>query len=100
MSRACDLFVSKKVAVGNNVSHSNRKTKRRFLPNLQNVTLKSDALNQNISFRVAARSLRTVMFKGGLDNFLLNTSNNKLTEKAQKVKRALKRKLAAQDQAA
>ena len=96
MSRACGLMNNKSVMVGNNVSHSKRRTRRRFLPNLQNVTLRSNILNQNFKFRIAARTLRTIDFKGGFDDFLFKTKNNKLTEEALKLKRQIKKKLAAQ----
>ena len=85
MSRRCDLMGTGPMT-GNNVSHSNVKTKRRFEPNLCNVTLASDALGQKFKLRVTAASLRTVDFKGGLDSFLLGTKNGKLTDKAKKIK--------------
>ena len=102
MSRVCEL-TGKRTVAGNNVSHSNVKTKRRFEPNLCNVTLASDALGQKFKLRVTAASLRTVDFKGGLDSFLLGTKNGKLTDKAKKIKRALIKKneeVAAEDAAA
>jgi large subunit ribosomal protein L28 len=77
---------------GNNVSHSNAKTRRRFEPNLCNVTLTSDTLKQNFKLRITAATLRTVDFKGGLDGFLMGTKNSKLSEKARKIKRALVKK--------
>lgn len=95
MSKCCDLLIDKKVMVGNNVSHSKRKTRRRFLPNLQSVSFYSDTLGKKFSLRIASRTLRTVDFKGGFDSFLLNTSSNKLTEDAKKIKRAIKKKIAA-----
>ncbi len=93
MSRTCDLLGTGPMS-GNNVSHSNVKTRRRFEPNLCNVTLTSDTLGQKYSLRITAATLRTVDFKGGLDSFLLNTKNAKLTDKAKKIKRALLRKQA------
>lgn len=93
MSRTCDLLGTGPMS-GNNVSHSNVKTRRRFEPNLCNVTLTSDMLGQKYSLRITAATLRTVDFKGGLDSFLLNTKNAKLTDKAKKIKRALARKQA------
>ncbi|MEL6688002.1 MAG: bL28 family ribosomal protein, partial [Pseudomonadota bacterium] len=74
---------------GHNVSHSNIKTKRRFEVNLCNVTLRSDALGQDYKLRIAAKTLRTVDFKGGLDGFLMGTKNHKLTDKAKKLKKAV-----------
>ncbi len=91
MARRCDLMGTGPMT-GNNVSHSNVKTKRRFEPNLCNVTLGSDILGQKFKLRVTAATLRTVDFKGGLDGFLLGTKNAKLTEKARKIKRALLKK--------
>ncbi len=69
MSRACEL-TGKAVQTGNNVSHANNKTRRRFLPNLVNVTLISEALNQNVRLRISANALRSVEHRGGLDAFL------------------------------
>lgn len=93
MSRRCDL-TDVGPMTGNNVSHSNAKTRRRFEPNLCNVTLVSDTLGQKFRVRITAATLRTVDFKGGLDSFLMNTKNKKLSEKARKIKRALVRKTA------
>jgi large subunit ribosomal protein L28 len=70
MARRCPV-TGKGVQVGNNVSHSNRKTKRRFLPNLLNVTLMSDALGRSIRLRISANALKTVDHRGGFDAFLL-----------------------------
>lgn len=93
MSRRCDL-TDVGPMTGNNVSHSNAKTRRRFEPNLCNVTLVSDTLGQKFKVRITAATLRTVDFKGGLDGFLINTKNKKLSEKARKIKRALVKKTA------
>ena len=79
---------------GHNVSHSNVKTKRRFEVNLCNVTLASDTLGQKFKMRVAAKTLRTVDFKGGLDCFLMGTKNAKLTDKAKTIKKAIVKKQA------
>ncbi|MGL9717242.1 MAG: 50S ribosomal protein L28 [Wolbachia sp.] len=95
MSRVCEL-TNRKKSFGHKVSHSNRKTKRAFLLNLHNVTLMSNILNKKFKFRVAARTLRTVDYKGDLDAFLLNTKTVKLSEKAQKIKRKLRKVLAKQ----
>ncbi|MDF0607486.1 50S ribosomal protein L28 [Wolbachia endosymbiont of Onchocerca gibsoni] len=96
MSRVCEL-TNRKKSFGNKVSHSNRKTKRTFLLNLHSVTLMSNILNKKFKFRVAARTLRTIDYKGDLDAFLLNTKTVKLSEKAQKIKRRLKKVLARQE---
>ncbi len=85
MSRVCELS-GKKVMTGNNVSKANNRTKRRFLPNLQKSSMHSSILGKTLQFRVAASTIRTVEKKGGLDEFLLNSSNSHLTEKAQKLK--------------
>jgi large subunit ribosomal protein L28 len=81
--------------VGNNVSHANNRTKRTFLPNLQNVTLLSDALEQGFKFRVSTHGLRSVEHVGGLDNWLLKTADDKLSTNARKVKKTISKKQAA-----
>ena len=88
MSRICEL-TGKGRQVGNNVSHANNKTKRVFLPNLQNVTLLSEALDRSFKFRVSTNGLRSVEHVGGLDNWLRKTSEEKLSPSAVKVKREL-----------
>ena len=82
--------------VGHNVSHSNIKTKRRFLPALSPATLQSDALGQSYRLRITNAALRTLDFRGGLDAFLLKASDEELSPKAQKIKRQLKAKLSEQ----
>jgi large subunit ribosomal protein L28 len=94
MSRICDL-TGKGRMTGHNVSHANNKTKRLFLPNLQNVTLMSESLDRSFKFRVSTNGLRSVEHVGGLDNWLLKASDEKLSANALKVKRELKKKLAA-----
>jgi large subunit ribosomal protein L28 len=93
MSRICEL-TGKGRQVGNNVSHANNKTKRLFLPNLQNVTLMSEALDRSIRFRVSTNGLRSVEHVGGLDNWLLKSSDTNLSPRALKVKRELAKKTA------
>ncbi|MBS3929574.1 MAG: 50S ribosomal protein L28 [Sphingomonadales bacterium] len=93
MSRICEL-TGKGRQVGHNVSHANNKTKRVFLPNLQNVTLMSEGLDRSFKFRVSTQGLRSVEHVGGLDNWLLKTADDKLSEGAVKVKRELKKKAA------
>ena len=88
MARICEL-TGKGRQVGHNVSHANNKTKRTFLPNLQNVTLMSDTLEQSVKLKVSTHGLRSVEHNGGLDNWLLKTSDEKLSANAQKVKREL-----------
>ena len=98
MSRRCDL-TGKTAQVGHRVSHSNIKTKRRFLPNLLNVTLISDALGRSIKLRVSANALRTVDHRGGLDTFLIKANDSDLSDKARELKRRI-RKARAQKTAA
>jgi large subunit ribosomal protein L28 len=93
MSRKCDL-TGKAFQTGNKVSHSNRKTKRRFLPNLVNVTLTSEALEQSVRLRISANALRTVDHRGGLDGFLAKSKDVELSPRALEFKRQLEKKLA------
>ena len=88
MSTKCQL-TGKTFLTGNNVSHAKNKTKRRFKPNLQNITFISDVLGQKIQMKVAASTIRTVEKKGGLDEFLINTPNSKLPLKAKKIKKTI-----------
>ena len=92
MSRVCEL-TGKSRQVGHNVSHANNKTKRTFLPNLQNVTLISDALGTSIKLRVSTYGLRSVEHVGGLDNWLLKTGDDKLSARARKLKREVAKKV-------
>ena len=85
MSRRCEL-TGKGVLTGNRVSHSNIKTRRRYLPNLHRVTLQSDALGRSFKFRIAASALRTVDHRGGLDGFLIKAKDAELSPRALKVK--------------
>ncbi len=93
MSRICEL-TGKGRQVGNNVSHANNKTKRTFLPNLQNVTLLSDSLSRSVRLRVSTHGLRSVEHVGGLDNWLLKTSEGDLSLKARRLKREIAKKVA------
>ena len=86
MSRRCEL-TGKGVMVGNNVSHANNKTRRRFLPNLNDVTLASETLGQTFKFRISAAALRTVDHRGGLDAFLAKAKDAELSASALKVKK-------------
>ncbi len=93
MSRICEL-TGKGRLVGMNVSHAHNRTKKTFLPNLQNVTLLSDALDRSFKFRVSTSGLRSVEHVGGLDNWLLKTDDEKLSPRARKVKREVASKRA------
>ncbi|PIB23519.1 50S ribosomal protein L28 [Amylibacter kogurei] len=86
MSRVCELS-GKSPQTGNNVSHANNKTKRRFLPNLNDVTLISDTLGRSFKFRVSASALRSVDHRGGLDAYLAKAKDAELSAKALKVKK-------------
>jgi len=91
MSRVCEL-TGKSRQVGHNVSHANNKTKRVFLPNLQNVTLISDTLERSVKLRVSTHALRSVEHVGGLDNWLAKASDEQLSLKARKLKREIAKK--------
>ena len=91
MSRRCEL-TGKDAQVGHKVSHSNRKTKRRFLPNLVNVSMISDALGRSVRLRVSANALRTVDHRGGLDAFLIKAKDSQLSERALELKRQIAKK--------
>ncbi len=91
MSRICEL-TGRGRQVGHNVSHANNKTKRVFLPNLQNVTLLSDALERGVKLRVSTHGLRSVEHVGGLDNWLLKTSDEKLSLRVRRLKREIVKK--------
>ena len=88
MSMKCEL-TGKSYQSGNNVSHAKNRTKRRFLPNLQNISLWSEKLGKKIQLKVAASTIRTVEKKGGLDAFLVKTSNTKLPSEALKLKKLI-----------
>ena len=94
MARICEL-TGKGRQVGNNVSHANNKTKRTFLPNLQNVTLLSDALGTGVKLRVSTHGLRSVEHVGGLDNWLLKTADTDLSLRARRLKRDIAKKAVA-----
>ncbi|WP_118135120.1 50S ribosomal protein L28 [Oceanicella sp. SM1341] len=94
MSRRCEL-TGKAVLTGNNVSHSNIKTRRRYLPNLNEVSLQSDALGRSFRFRIAASALRSVDHRGGLDAFLAKADDAALSPRALKVKKDIAKAQAA-----
>ncbi len=90
MSRRCQI-TGKTVLTGNNVSHANNKTRRRFLPNLQETSLLSDVLGVAVSLRLTTRALRSIEHNGGIDAFLMTTPARKLPPEAQLLKRRLRR---------
>ncbi len=90
MSRRCEL-TGKGVMVGNNVSHANNKTKRRFLPNLNDVTLASEALGRSFKLRISAAALRSVDHRGGLDAFLAKAKDGELSARALKIKKDIEK---------
>ena len=94
MSRRCDL-TGKAPLVGHRVSHSNIKTKRRFLPNLLNVTLISDTLDRSFKLKISANALKSVDHRGGLDAYLMKAKDEELAPRVLEIKRQIRKKLAA-----
>lgn len=94
MARRC-IVTGKGVQAGNNVSHANNRTRRRFLPNLQTASLQSDVLGESVRMRITTSALRTIEKNGGLDAWLLGTSNVKLSPEARKLKRRIVKKAAS-----
>lgn len=92
MSRTCEL-TAKGVMSGNNVSHAKNRTRRKFLPNLCNVTLMSEALNQRFRMRISANALRSVEHRGGLDAFLIKAGEKELSMKARLIKKQISKKM-------
>ena len=90
MSRVCEL-TGKGPMTGNNVSHANNRTRRRFLPNLNDTTLQSEALGRGIKLRISAHALRSVDHRGGLDKFLLKAKDETLSDRMVKVKKEIKK---------
>ncbi len=99
MSRRCAI-TGKGVMTGNNVSHANNKTRRRFLPNVQSRTMLSETLGESVRLRVSGHGLRTVEHNGGLDAFLLGRSDSKLTVEARRIKRRIEKAKAKREAAA
>jgi len=99
MARRCEL-TGKAVQSGNSVSHANNKTRRRFLPNLSQVTLVSDALAQKVHLRITAHALRSVEHRGGIDAFLLKARDSELSPRARRLKRTIAKRLEAVEMAA
>lgn len=98
MARRCEL-TGKAVMTGNNVSHANNRSRRRFLPNLNQVKLTSDILGERFSFRISAHALRTVEHRGGLDAFLTKEAVESLSPKAREIKRRIKKARESEAQA-
>lgn len=94
MARRCSV-TGKGVLAGNNVSHANNRTRRRFLPNLQQTSLMSDALGRTVRLRLSVRAVRSIEHKGGLDAYLLGTPDGKLTTEAVRIKRQIRKAGAA-----
>lgn len=88
MSKKCDI-TGVGVMSGNNVSHANNRTRRRFLPNLQVVSLLSETLGKIFKLKICSKTLRSIEHNGGLDSYLETTSNTKLTEEAKKIKKTV-----------
>lgn len=88
MSKKCDI-TGTGVMSGNNVSHANNRTRRRFLPNLQVVSLLSETLGKIFKLKICSSTLRSIEHNGGLDSYLETTSNTKLTEEAKKIKKTI-----------
>jgi large subunit ribosomal protein L28 len=94
MARRCTI-TGKGVQTGNNVSHANNRTRRRWLPNLQETAVLSDALNQMVRLRVCTRGLKTIEHNGGLDAYLLSVSDIRLPDEARRIKRRIQKALAS-----
>jgi len=94
MARRCEL-TGKQVLVGNNVSHANNKTRRRFLPNLQETSLYSDALGATVRLKMSTRAIRTVEHRGGLDAFLMQAKADTLSPEARRIKRLITKRMSA-----
>ncbi|HXM85550.1 MAG TPA: 50S ribosomal protein L28 [Stellaceae bacterium] len=99
MSRRCSI-TGKGVLVGNNVSHANNKTKRRFLPNLQVASMLSDALGHSVRLKLSSSAIRTIEINGGLDAYLLSVSDGRLPTEARRLKRRIVKAQARKDGAA
>ncbi len=99
MARRCS-FTKKGVLAGNNVSHAHNKTRRRFLPNMQRVSLYSDRLGEMVRVRLSTRAIRTIEHNGGIDPFLLTTPDRDLGLEAQKLKRRIQKTRPAEQAAA
>lgn len=96
MARRCTI-TGKGVLTGNNVSHANNKTRRRFLPNLQKVSFLSDALGLLIQLRLSTRAIRTIEFHGGLDSYLIKAKKNSLSPRILSIKKSIEKKLSKKE---
>lgn len=96
MSRKCAINPSKAVLYGHQISHSNRKSSKRFLPNLQALSLHSDALKESFNMRISLHTLRSIEHNYGLDGYLLTTSNTKLSAEALRIKKRIATAVASQ----
>lgn len=99
MARRCEI-TGKGVLSGNNVSHANNRTRRRFLPNLQETSVLSDALGEMVRIRVSTRGLKTIDHNGGIDAYLLSVSSVKLPVEARRIKKRIEKALAKRQAAA
>ncbi|MGR4000657.1 MAG: 50S ribosomal protein L28 [Alphaproteobacteria bacterium] len=99
MTRECAI-TGKRPMAGNNVSHANNRTRRRFLPNLQKASFHSETLGRSVSLRVSTSGIRTVEHKGGLDAFLLGTKSERLNSKLRRLKRQVREATAARSETA
>lgn len=90
MSRRCAL-TGKGVLTGNNVSHANNKTRRRYLPNLQDTTVLSDVLNQSFRLRLSTRAIRSIDKRGGIDAYLLKASSEELSDELRRIKKRIEK---------
>lgn len=96
MARRCEL-TGRGVQTGNNVSHAHNKSRRRYLPNVRDMKLMSDVLGRAVRLRVSAYGLRSIEHKGGLDKYLLNTDDAKLSLRARRLKRDVRKAVAAKE---
>jgi large subunit ribosomal protein L28 len=94
MARRCAI-TGKGVLTGNNVSHANNRTRRRFLPNLQEASLLSDALGHPVRLRISTNGLKTVEHNGGIDSYLMSIANTKLSAEARRLKKRIERAMAS-----
>ncbi|MGE5504945.1 MAG: 50S ribosomal protein L28 [Actinomycetota bacterium] len=99
MARRCAI-TGKGVLTGNNVSHANNRTRRRFLPNLQDTSILSEALGQSVRMRVSARGLKTIEHNGGIDAYLLSIADTKLSDEARRLKKRIQKAIASKQAAA
>jgi large subunit ribosomal protein L28 len=99
MARRCAI-TGKGVLTGNNVSHANNRTRRRFLPNLQEASLLSDALGHAVRLRISTNGLKTIEHNGGIDSYLLSIASTKLGAEARRLRKRIERALASKQAAA